>query len=609
MIIKTLHSLAFCLLLCTLAQAEITVDSISVINNYCSDNMGEITIHATSSFPPLEYSLDGLIWQQDNVFDNLAAGDYLTFIRDQNNCMEVTTSQIAQYDGTPLISLGTINICSDEYFVIGADTLTTTGTHVVVAGTTTQNCDSLISIDLVVHQTAEIEMEYTLCEGDTLMFRGEILDESGVYSFIGPHPYGCDSTYTVNLSILTNCNPDKLALTATGNICRQLILSADIPGATNYQWSRNGQVLIGEHNSTLVLDQSLPEVEGTYEASFFLDNERRTSETYEVSIPIYITDLGEEVICEGDIFEYGDFEISTSGTFQIDTLASDGCDSIIQIEVVVIDCDDSCLINIPDQKFLDALLSDGVDVDGDGQLSCMEAEVRKSLTIMDSDISDLSGLEAFLNLESLLASGNNLDQVDLSLNSNLIILDLSDNNLSMLDLSENINLEQINVNNNRLSHLDVTSCSFLDQISCESNALETLYLKNGSLESLINLAGNPDLRHICADDAQVPELIQLVDDLNLSAEVSTVCMLTSVTTLSEDKLSIYPNPADDLVTLRAASPIHEVRIYSVDGSRVYQRQLTDNSTVLSIDVSALPRGVLVCEVLTAEGRGSVKVVR
>ena len=54
-----------------------------------------------------------------------------------------------------------------------------------------------------------------------------------------------------------------------------------------------------------------------------------------------------------------------------------------------------------DYNFLNTLIKAGVDTDGDGSVSLSEAGAVKSLNISGKQISDLKGIESFVNLEKL----------------------------------------------------------------------------------------------------------------------------------------------------------------------------------------------------------------
>ena len=68
--------------------------SLEVVNTQaagCSLANGSIQLHASGGLKPYQFSLDGINFQSDSVFNNLAAGDYAAWIRDQNNCPDQTS--------------------------------------------------------------------------------------------------------------------------------------------------------------------------------------------------------------------------------------------------------------------------------------------------------------------------------------------------------------------------------------------------------------------------------------------------------------------------------------------------------------------------------------
>ncbi len=65
-------------------------------------------------------------------------------------------------------------------------------------------------------------------------------------------------------------------------------------------------------------------------------------------------------------------------------------------------------VDIPDVNFKNALIRAGVDTDENGEISYTEAEAITSLDVSSlyiSDISDMTGIEAFVNLKELDVSG------------------------------------------------------------------------------------------------------------------------------------------------------------------------------------------------------------
>ena len=132
------------------------------------------------------------------------------------------------------------------------------------------------------------------------------------------------------------------------------------------------------------------------------------------------------------------------------------------------------LVNILDDAFLNALIELGVDTNGDGIISPAEAEVVRSLDVSEHSISDMSGIEAFVNIEYLDCWDNNLTSLDVSNNTALTVLDCVDNQITSLDVSYNILLRGLNCAGNGLSSLDVSQNKDLTYLTVYSNDLTSL---------------------------------------------------------------------------------------------------------------------------------------
>jgi Leucine-rich repeat (LRR) protein len=69
---------------------------------------------------------------------------------------------------------------------------------------------------------------------------------------------------------------------------------------------------------------------------------------------------------------------------------------------------------IKDNNFLNALISQGADANGDDKISLDEAEVITYLDVSADSISDITGIEAFSNLDTLFCGHNQLSTLDIS---------------------------------------------------------------------------------------------------------------------------------------------------------------------------------------------------
>ena len=143
------------------------------------------------------------------------------------------------------------------------------------------------------------------------------------------------------------------------------------------------------------------------------------------------------------------------------------------------------VVKIPDQNFLNALIEAGVDTDDNGFISHVEAQAITSLDVSEKNISDMTGIEAFINLGNLHCGKNQLTSLDVTSNTALFQLVCSDNYLTTLNVTSNTALLSLFCRDNQLTTLDVSNNTALVGLSCERNRLTTLDVSNNTaLESL-----------------------------------------------------------------------------------------------------------------------------
>lgn len=120
--------------------------------------------------------------------------------------------------------------------------------------------------------------------------------------------------------------------------------------------------------------------------------------------------------------------------------------------------------------------SHAVDTNGDGEIQVSEAQAIKCLDLKNSNISDLTGISSFTNLESLRINGNILTALDVSQNTALLNLRCEFNNLTTINLSNCTTLLDFDCSNNQLLNLDVTPCTSLQKMYCTNNSLTSLII-------------------------------------------------------------------------------------------------------------------------------------
>ena len=147
-------------------------------------------------------------------------------------------------------------------------------------------------------------------------------------------------------------------------------------------------------------------------------------------------------------------------------------------------------IEISDKDFINALIDEGVDTNGDGLISYAEAEMITYLDVSHDNISDLTGIEKFVNLDSLDCSLNQLTNLDVSKNTNLLYLACVDNQLTTLNFINNPKLVTLWCSYNQLTALDVSNNTALSYLDCLMNELTSLDISNNTTLTFLSCSYN-----------------------------------------------------------------------------------------------------------------------
>ena len=200
-------------------------------------------------------------------------------------------------------------------------------------------------------------------------------------------------------------------------------------------------------------------------------------------------------------------------------------------------CNDYVLI--PDANFEQALISLGYDTDGmiNKLISGSDAESVTTLALGGKNISDISGIEGFVNLTSLDIRQNQITDIDLSRNTLLTSLVCTNNLLNQLDVSQNTLLNTLLCDNNQLGGLDLSNNPALLTLTCNNNLIASLDLSsNTSLHTLwcasnqitsLNVTQCTNLIYLYCEDNQLTYL----DVMNNPELVRFHCYRNNLTSL------------------------------------------------------------------------------
>lgn len=147
---------------------------------------------------------------------------------------------------------------------------------------------------------------------------------------------------------------------------------------------------------------------------------------------------------------------------------------------------------IPDARFKRALLEDhNIDTNNNGKIEVSEAQAyTQHIFVSGSQVSNLIGIEAFKNINSLSIWKTRIREIDLSKNTKLLALFFYKNyKVTRLDLSKNTKLESIRCNRNNLESLTILSRDLIE-LNCSNNKLSKLFLPNSRKVQELNCRNN-----------------------------------------------------------------------------------------------------------------------
>jgi hypothetical protein len=181
----------------TIANTGGPTVAVSSVASACNTNSGSITITASGGQPPYQYSINNISFQAGNIFNGLAAGNYIVYTKDASGCIGAVAIVVGNVAGPSITAVPTPTACNTNN---GSITITGTG------GTLPYQ----YSIDGITYQATNI-------------FNGL---GTGIYTAYVKDAGGCIKTAPVNLvnvsglslvvsSIASSCNNNSGTITAT----------------------------------------------------------------------------------------------------------------------------------------------------------------------------------------------------------------------------------------------------------------------------------------------------------------------------------------------------------------------------------------------------------
>jgi subtilisin-like proprotein convertase family protein len=261
----------------SITSSVLTINNPAAISASATSNLNVVTVNATGGTGTLQYSLNGGTFQQSNVFQNVANGNYTITVKDVNGCTTTTsvTISVAALSGTAssqgiacfgstgtIIASASAGVAPYQYSLDNGTYQTANVFQGVVAGSHTvnikDNAGAIFPASVTLSQPTQILATATVFANDISM------SASGgnppyQYSFTSTNATGlfydvANGTYSLTITDANNCtviktvNVNYSALggasqsvnaTCNGMSDGQISVSA-ANGVAPYQYALNG---------------------------------------------------------------------------------------------------------------------------------------------------------------------------------------------------------------------------------------------------------------------------------------------------------------------------------------------------------------------------------
>jgi gliding motility-associated-like protein len=286
-----------------------------------------------------------------------AVGTYLVKFKIQNPiiCNTVDSSTVTVVVSDKKTNNITGIICQGQRFIFNGQALTSPGIYSDTL-MNAQGCDSIVILNLEVNQNTTTNIGRTICEGKSFNFNGQILTSEGTYADTLQNSIGCDSIIILQLNVtariitelnISICEGQNITIgnhtyNSTGNysdtliafsgcdsvINLSLIVNPKKTTGINQEICQGDSVIIGEHVYTISGNYK-----DTLRTNFGCDSVVNLS----LIVHPVKTQTINQFTCKGYSFTIGNQIFDSTGLYILNFQTSKGCDSIINLNLVVTD--------------------------------------------------------------------------------------------------------------------------------------------------------------------------------------------------------------------------------------------------------------------------------
>ncbi len=228
----------------------------------------------------------------------------------QYKCVITSTCPVVSKESNiALLLLNTQYAFTESHIICQGESYTWQGSDYTTANTYTANytsefgCDSIYTLNLTVNPIYSFTESHSICQGETYNWQGSDYTEANTYFASYTSEYGCDSIYTLNLTV----NP-VFSFTESQSICQ----------GESYNWQGSDYT-----------------VANTYTANYISEFGCDSIYTLNLTVnPVY--DFTENYsICQGETYTWQGSDYTVADTYTANYTSAFGCDSIYTLNLTV----------------------------------------------------------------------------------------------------------------------------------------------------------------------------------------------------------------------------------------------------------------------------------
>ncbi|HQX28964.1 MAG: SBBP repeat-containing protein [Flavobacteriales bacterium] len=178
----------------------------------------DLTVNYSTASTVVEVACDSFLWDVDgNTYDT--TGSYTAVLTNAVGCDSTITLDLTV--NSNITSVDVQVACDSFFWDADGNTYDTDGSYTAIL-TNAAGCDSTVTLDLTVNSSSTGAQVEVACDSFLWDADGNTYDNSGSYTAILTNAAGCDSTITLDLSILNSS-----ASSTSVNTCTDYFWDAD----------------------------------------------------------------------------------------------------------------------------------------------------------------------------------------------------------------------------------------------------------------------------------------------------------------------------------------------------------------------------------------------